>query len=148
MAQLPDRPGPQLIVKMINDANATAFNVDDFSFGVPEPSERQNHNTQIDLTFTNGPYFGTVKRFYYNRLDFALLIESFNTTFIDDGSFTNTASVLSQINERMALHLTLLDVVNQIFVVGTYPANLTLNAEASSLVLLPGTTAQIVVVES
>jgi hypothetical protein len=147
MAQLPDRPGPQLIVKMINDANNTTFTVNDFTFGTPEPSVRPNFDTQIDLTFVTAPYIGTIKRFYYNRLDLTLLIGLSNTSFEDSGLFVNTSGVLDAINARRSLHLSLNDVVDDTFDIVGYPANLQLTARNDSLVLLPGGAVDIEVTE-
>jgi hypothetical protein len=137
MSQLPDRPGPQLIVKMINDANGTTFTVSDFTFGTPSPSVRPNYDTQIDMTFNSGPRSGVVQRFYYNRLDIVILLGQPGLTFENNGQFNTTTQALTQINTRKNLHLSIDDVEEDTFDLSVLPTVLTITSKPNSLVLRP-----------
>lgn len=148
MAQLPDRPGPQLILKMINDAQGTSYTIENVSFGFPEVSSDPTRDTQISVTFTGGILGGTTKVFYYNRLDLALLLSQWNMSFVDNGSFNNVSDALTQINSRCNLHLTMDDLESGTFELGTFPATLPLIPQTTSLVLLSTSVAQFTVLQS
>ena len=148
MAQLPDRPGPALILKMINDVQNTTYTQQNVSFGLPEPSTDPARDTQIAVTFTGGSMDGVTKTFYYDRLDLAILLSQWNMTFTDNGQFANVSDALVEINTRCSLHLTLDDVQDDTFDLSTYPATLALTPMPASLVLHSTGVAQFTVTQS
>ena len=147
MAQLPDRPGPLLILKMINDTQGTTYTSENVSFGLPEASTDPARDTQIAVTFTGGILDGTTKTFYYNRLDLALLLGAWSTSFVDNGQFNSVTEAIEEINSRCSLHLSLDDVQPATYDLSAYPATLALTPQPASLMLLPTGVAQFIVTQ-
>lgn len=71
----------QILIDLINEANATTLTLDDIRFGGPSPIENGNRNTGITITaLPTSPYVGS-RDLTYNRVDLSELPGERSTTF-------------------------------------------------------------------
>ncbi|MDH2154205.1 hypothetical protein [Stenotrophomonas sp. GD03657] len=99
------KPGPELMVDLINQANGTKFVVGDLTFSdvaahsdVEHPAE----NTKVTATGTGTTRFKGPKDLFYTRLDLQPSLGGRNVTFSVPADVTLPA-VLDMMNERYKL---------------------------------------------
>lgn len=128
----------QIIIDLINEANATALTPADITFSVPTETESGNRNTAITITaVANSGYTGT-RDLTYDRVDLAQVPGSRNKEF-NIGSVTSVFGLLPAINAAYGINLTEADVEDTAMPTfeGTDPlekATLVITAKPGSLV--------------
>jgi hypothetical protein len=99
MPYYPTKPGPELLVDMVNALLATAYTTDDFTFGTPRAVTRgDGRNTAIDLTVARGPLTGQVSTVYYNRLDLSVLLDPREIEFTLNAGEARTVDLVPALN--------------------------------------------------
>ena len=112
-----NKQSKQLLVDLINQANYTAFRVQDLNFSLPTivdepPVGHPNVNASVIATGTGTTRFTGPKPLYYKRLDLTELLAARNVEFIfdNDGADVTMAMLLAALNARHNLAMDLTDI--------------------------------------
>lgn len=100
------KPGPELMVGLINKSNGTLFKVADLTFsdiGNYSDPEHPDKNTKITATGTGTTRFKGPKDLFYRRLDLQASIGGRNINFEVKAGGSSLESVLLKMNERYKL---------------------------------------------
>lgn len=99
------KPGPELMVDLINKSNDTKFKVADLTLtdiGAYTDPEYPNDNTKVTATGTGTTRFRGPKDLFYRRLDIAVTLGGRNVTFNVAADVT-LEQVLALMNQRYSL---------------------------------------------
>lgn len=139
-----NKPGNELLIDLINEANNLQLTPGMLVFGEPQvvdpPSPR---NTDILATPTEElPMASAPVTFNYQRLDLNVLLGGLPKGFDEDEvGILTTADLLPLINDRFNLAMTVDDIVVESIVRNdTWPLNVTLTASPTSLTFVGSTT--------
>lgn len=138
------KPGPELLVDLINESNETIFQPGDLSFSSPLPYVDSNHpevNTQIVASGTGTTGFTGPATLYYNRLDLDYMLGVRDNSYaVPAAQPIDVAAVLTQLNARCELGLGLDDAMLDTTEAITAPTEVILGALATSLTYVGQTT--------
>lgn len=99
------KPGPELMIDLINVSNGTKFKVADLTLtdiGPHTDPEYPNENTKVTATGTGTTRFKGPKDLFYRRLDIAVTLGGRNITFNVAADVT-FEQVLTLMNQRYSL---------------------------------------------
>lgn len=95
----------QIIIDMVNAKSQFALTPDLIDFGLPVAGAQGDaKNTTLTLTAKTGSGYKNAKTIKYNRLDFATIVATANSTFTK-GDATKLSDLIPEINARYNLNI-------------------------------------------
>jgi len=103
----------ELLLDAINRVNVIQFKMEELLFGTPTVADRQDANTQLELTAAeDSPYYGSTTVFY-TRIELlpAFLAAGITEIDIPGTDIVNSLEVMARLNTRYALSLVESDII-------------------------------------
>lgn len=132
-----NKPGPTLLLDLINQTNKLDLDPDDITFGIPTPVVLEDSpfiNTQIEVEGRQGVLIPS-QSICYRRIQLDRLFLNENTVFVVEsvGGYVSTDYLIGLINDRFGIAISEDDVVEANYqITPGFPSVVTLEAHPSS----------------
>lgn len=144
MPYFPNKPGPDLLLDMLNDQLGSSFVLSEYTFSLPSVLADPDCNTAVAAEIVSGPLTGCKTTLRYNRLDLEQLLGSRNIEIIDNGAFLSVVDLLPEIASMYGIVLTASDVLDNELTIDSYPVLVNLIALPESYLVLGSSTIKII----
>lgn len=131
----PIKPGPELLIDMINEELSSSYVEGDVIFGAPQPVPLTDYNTAMSISFTV-PQPGQPRRVTYNRLRLDVITGTEAVSVPDTGVYDNAQDLAPYLSARFNAVILPTDIVSQRFDMGEYPFRITLAAAPGSQIYI------------